>query len=185
MIGRTASARNLEVRGVPVSFPTTGLLENYEQLIGPARRRFVGSSAVLALQSRADAQFLHAFLLQFCSLGARMTEPVEDWIRQASAKCAALGLAAMSRFLAAHAHAEAGHHLMMIEDVRSLAELWNHGMTAEEILVHLPHLTIKQVFAGLHYYVGHRQDIDALIAANRIPEEWAGKRFDPATGQVQ
>ena len=90
MIGRTASARNLEVEGVRVSLPTTGLLEDYEQLIGPARRRFVGSSAVLALQSRADAQFLHAFLLHFCSLGARMTEPVEDWIRQASAKCAAL-----------------------------------------------------------------------------------------------
>ena len=125
MIGRTASARNLEVEGVRVSLPTTGLLEDYEQLIGPARRRFVGSSAVLALQSRADAQFLHAFLLHFCSLGARMTEPVEDWIRQASAKCAALGLASMSRFLAAHAHAEAGHHLMMIADVRALAELWN------------------------------------------------------------
>jgi uncharacterized protein (DUF433 family) len=69
--------------------------------------------------------------------------------------------------------------------VRALAELWNQGMSPEEISLHLAHLSIQQVFAGLHYYVGHRQEIDALIAANRIPEEWGGKRFDPATGQVQ
>jgi hypothetical protein len=48
VIGRTASARNLEVKGAPVSLPTTGLLEDYEQLVGPARRRFAESSAVLA-----------------------------------------------------------------------------------------------------------------------------------------
>jgi len=65
-----------------------------------------------------------------------------------------------------------------------VAELWNQGMSPEEISLHLPHLTIQKVFAALHYYVGHRQEIDALIAANRIPETWAGKRFDPATGQV-
>jgi uncharacterized protein (DUF433 family) len=69
--------------------------------------------------------------------------------------------------------------------VRAVAELWNQGMSPEEIPVHLPHLTIQQVFAALHYYVGHRQEVDALITANRIPESWAGKRFDPSNRQVQ
>jgi uncharacterized protein (DUF433 family) len=69
--------------------------------------------------------------------------------------------------------------------VRAVAELWSQGMPPEEIPLHLPHLTTRQVFAALSYYLGHRQEIDAFIAANRVPESWAGKRFDPATRQVQ
>jgi uncharacterized protein (DUF433 family) len=69
--------------------------------------------------------------------------------------------------------------------VRAIAELWNQGMAPEEIPLHLPHVTVQQVFAALHYYLGHRAEIDAFIAVNRIPESWSGKRFDPATGQVQ
>jgi uncharacterized protein (DUF433 family) len=69
--------------------------------------------------------------------------------------------------------------------VRAVAELWNQGLPAEEIPIRLPHLTLAQVFAALAYYLGHRQEIDAFIAANRVPENWSGKRFDPATGQVR
>jgi uncharacterized protein (DUF433 family) len=69
--------------------------------------------------------------------------------------------------------------------VRAIAELWNQGMAPEEVPLHLPHLQTRQVFAALYYYLSHRQDIDAYIAANRIPEELSGKRFDPATGQIQ
>lgn len=65
--------------------------------------------------------------------------------------------------------------------VRAIAELWNQGMAPEEIPIHLPHLETRQVFAALHYYLGHRQDIDAYIAANQIPEQWSGKQFDPAS----
>ena len=69
--------------------------------------------------------------------------------------------------------------------VRAVAELWNQGVAPEEIPVRLPHLTLAKVFAALHYYVNHRDEIDALIAANRVQEAWSGKRFDPATRQVQ
>ena len=69
--------------------------------------------------------------------------------------------------------------------VRAIAELWTQGLAAEEIPLHLPHLQLQQVFAALHYYLTHRQEIDQYIAANHIPEEWAGRRFDPATGQVR
>lgn len=65
--------------------------------------------------------------------------------------------------------------------VRAVAELWNQGMALEEIPLHLSHLSLQQVFAALHYYLGHRQEIDQAIAANRIPETWAGRRFDPTT----
>jgi uncharacterized protein (DUF433 family) len=69
--------------------------------------------------------------------------------------------------------------------VRAIAELWNQGMAPEEIPLHLPHLQVRQVFAALYYYLGHRQEIDAFLAANRIDENWSGKRFDPRTRQVQ
>ena len=69
--------------------------------------------------------------------------------------------------------------------VRAIAELWNQGMTPEEVPVHLAHLSLQQVLAAIHYYAGHRDAIDALIAANRIPEDWAGKRFNPATREVR
>jgi hypothetical protein len=49
----------------------------------------------------------------------------------------------------------------------------------------LSHVSVQQVFAALYYYLGHRQEIDSLIAANRIADEWAGKRFDPTNRQVQ
>ena len=69
--------------------------------------------------------------------------------------------------------------------VRAVVELWNLGLAPEEIALRLPHLEIARVFAALAYYFDHRPEIEALVAANRIPEEWSGKRFDPATGQVQ
>ncbi|HEX5272254.1 MAG TPA: DUF433 domain-containing protein [Gemmataceae bacterium] len=69
--------------------------------------------------------------------------------------------------------------------VRAIADLWNQGLAPEEIPIRLPHLALRQVFAALYYYLGHRQEIDASIAANRVPESLSGKRFDPATGKVQ
>jgi uncharacterized protein (DUF433 family) len=68
--------------------------------------------------------------------------------------------------------------------VRAIAELWNQGMAAEEIPLHLPHLKLQHVFAALYYYLSHRQEIDQFIAANQIPDKWIGRRLDPATGQV-
>src|SRR5438270_13991436 len=69
--------------------------------------------------------------------------------------------------------------------VRAIAELWNQGMPPEEIPLHLPHLQLRQVFAALYYYLGHRQEIDAFITANQNPQSWSGKHFDPATRKVQ
>jgi hypothetical protein len=54
-----------------------------------------------------------------------MTEPVERWIRRAAGRCATMGHAELAHALNGHAQVEAGHHLMMIADVRSLAVRWN------------------------------------------------------------
>ncbi|MGC8642704.1 MAG: DUF433 domain-containing protein [Isosphaeraceae bacterium] len=69
--------------------------------------------------------------------------------------------------------------------VRAVVELWNQGMPAEVIPLHLPHLSLARIFEALHYYLGHRAEVDGYLAANRIPEELSGKAFNPATGHVE
>jgi hypothetical protein len=71
-----------------------------------------------------------------------MTEPVERWIRRAAERCVTVGFSELARALKGHAQAEAGHHLMMIADVRSLAARWNacrkHSVDAGELLKEAP-----------------------------------------------
>ena len=103
----------------------TPSLERYNQLLTPARERFETSPGLNAIRSTNDPRMLEAFLLYFCAIGAQMTEPVESWIRRAASRCKALGLADLAEALNRHAQAEAGHHLMMIADLRALADHWN------------------------------------------------------------
>jgi hypothetical protein len=113
-------------------------IASYNLLMAPARERFETSPGLSAIRSSNDPRFLEAFLLYFCAIGAQMTEPVETWIRRAASRCSALGLPELAAVLTKHARAEAGHHLMMIADLRSLAGHWNLRHTpqveADELL---------------------------------------------------
>jgi Acetyltransferase (GNAT) domain len=104
---------------------STPSLEKYNQLMAPARQRFESSPGLNTIRSSNNPHLLEAFLLYFCAIGAQMTEPVETWIRRAASRCAILGLPNLAEALTRHARAEAGHHLMMIADLRSLARHWN------------------------------------------------------------
>ena len=55
--------------------------------------------------------------------------------------------------------------------VRAVVENWRLGLSPEEIVIHLPHLTLAQVFDALSYYSDHQKEIDALIEKNRVPED--------------
>ncbi len=61
--------------------------------------------------------------------------------------------------------------------VRAIAELWKFGVTPEEITTHLPHLTLAQIFDALSYYQDHREEIDADIVRNRVPENKVDPRL--------
>jgi hypothetical protein len=104
---------------------TRRALQEYERLLAPSRERFALSPGVQAIQASQDDIFLESFLLHFCALGSWMTEPVERWISRAAERCALLELWELAGALIGHAHAEAGHHHMMIGDVRALAARWN------------------------------------------------------------
>lgn len=53
--------------------------------------------------------------------------------------------------------------------VRAIAEMWRMGVPPEEIPIHLPHLTLGQVFAALSYFADHQPEIVAAIERNRLP----------------
>lgn len=54
--------------------------------------------------------------------------------------------------------------------VRAIVELWRSGLAPEEILAHLPHLGLAEIFDALSYYHDHRAEIEGYIEENRIPE---------------
>jgi uncharacterized protein (DUF433 family) len=55
--------------------------------------------------------------------------------------------------------------------VRAIVELWRLGYAPEEIPRSLPHLSLAAVFDALSYYSDHRDEVNAYIVRNRIPEE--------------
>jgi uncharacterized protein (DUF433 family) len=44
------------------------------------------------------------------------------------------------------------------------------GIAPETIPVHLPHLTLAQVFDALSYYSDHQEAINQYIAQNQVPD---------------
>ncbi len=55
--------------------------------------------------------------------------------------------------------------------VRAIVENWRLGYAPEEIPLHLPHLTLAQVFEALSYYSDNQEEINAYIERNRVPKE--------------
>jgi uncharacterized protein (DUF433 family) len=55
--------------------------------------------------------------------------------------------------------------------VRAVVELWRLGVPPEEVLTHLPHIALDQVFEALSYYVRNQAEINHYIEINRVPEE--------------
>ena len=54
--------------------------------------------------------------------------------------------------------------------VRAIVETWCFGVPPEEIPIHLPHLTLAQVFDDLSYYSDYRDQLHDYIERNRVPD---------------
>jgi hypothetical protein len=135
---------------------------NYEQLLTAARNRYRTNSAYRRIvDPNASAGFLDRFLIEFCSLGVQMTRPVEGWIRRAAHRCHQVGLPELGDALERHATHEADHHLMMIDDTRTLVSLWNAGggprLDPDELVNRPP-------TPGIRRYVEHHETTIASAA---------------------
>ena len=50
--------------------------------------------------------------------------------------------------------------------VRAIVGLWRLGVMPEEIINHLPHLTLAQVFDALSFYLDYQSEINDYIERN-------------------
>ncbi|WP_414566106.1 MULTISPECIES: DUF433 domain-containing protein [unclassified Anabaena] len=55
--------------------------------------------------------------------------------------------------------------------VRAIVENWRLGIRPEEIPLHLPHLTLAQVFDALSFYLDNQSEINEYIECNHVPDE--------------
>ena len=55
--------------------------------------------------------------------------------------------------------------------VRAIVGLWRMSIMPEEILNHLPHLTLAQVFDALSFYLDNQAEINEYIEKNQVPDE--------------
>jgi uncharacterized protein (DUF433 family) len=61
-----------------------------------------------------------------------------------------------------------------------LAEYWRLGWTLAELAGGYPFLTMAEILDGLSFYLDHREEVEGLIQANRIPEGEATAAEEPA-----
>jgi len=64
--------------------------------------------------------------------------------------------------------------------VRAIVESWRLGLSPEEIVIHMPHLTLAQVFEALSYYSDHLEEILEYIEKNKIPPD----KIHPSLTQI-
>src|SRR5436190_830837 len=103
----------------------------YTPHVTDARTRFQSGAGGQLLSDDLDPTLFELFLLNYCSRGVRMTEPVESWISRAGKRCRQVGLEKLGISLEKHATQEADHHLMMIADTQALVRRWNASQSKQ------------------------------------------------------
>ena len=65
--------------------------------------------------------------------------------------------------------------------VRSIAGYYQMGMSIDEILTTLPHLTASQVHSALAYYFDHQEEIDLDLKESSDINFWKSQVVQPHT----
>jgi uncharacterized protein (DUF433 family) len=55
-------------------------------------------------------------------------------------------------------------------ELHVLAEYWRLGWSLDELAAGYPYLTMAEILDALSFYLDHREEVEALIRANRAPE---------------
>ncbi|MFO7568074.1 MAG: hypothetical protein R6X02_35865 [Enhygromyxa sp.] len=113
-------------------------LHAYTAELEPARQRQREREELRRLITlEADPGPLHAFLIQWASLSVQLHEPVEQFLAEASRRCASLGESSLALKLLHVALEEIDLYRLLAEDTRALAQLWNDRR--------LPHLDMTSL----------------------------------------
>lgn len=112
---------------------------------------------------------LERFLIEWMSRAAYMTEPVDGWIRRTGERCIEQGLETLGRSLITHARSEKDHHLMALDDIRSLVDHWNTHYTPtldmEQLLTQPPTDSMRE------YRAVHDEIIEGPFPVGQIAIE--------------
>ncbi|HTB76203.1 MAG TPA: hypothetical protein VK762_23305 [Polyangiaceae bacterium] len=121
------------------------------------------------LDDAADPRVLERFLIEYCSLGVQITEPVEDWIERAGRRCLEIELPEVGNALVSHASHESGHHLMFMDDTRKLVAHWNgryaDDLDAERLFARPPTQAMQ------HYVALHEETIHGPLPFGQVAVE--------------
>jgi hypothetical protein len=126
---------------------------SYTPRLLAARERFATGAARRLLDPELDPVLFELFLINYCSRGVRMTEPVESWIFGAGKRCREVGLEKLGVALQKHAEHEANHHLMMIADTKELVARWNKAQSKQldaDALLGVPESPAVGAYVKLH-----------------------------------
>ncbi len=101
-------------------------LHAYELEIGPARERLGDRVELRALMAPdADPGHVLAFLIQWASLSVQLHEPAEQFLAEASRRCAEFGESKLALTLLYIAVDAIDSYRLLADDTRALAQLWN------------------------------------------------------------
>src|SRR5258706_4093243 len=61
----------------------------------------------------------------------------------------------------------------------------NHGWSADEIVIHYPHLKLAEVHSAMAYYFDHQEEIDGEISAEQRVIEESRKNAPPTPVELR
>ena len=106
----------------------TAALHAYERVLQSARQRVAEAEELGGLMSSEASDgpsHLHAFLIQWASLSVQLHEPTEQFLAEASHRCAELGESKLALTLLHIALDAIDVYRLLADDTRALAQLWN------------------------------------------------------------
>ena len=158
----------------------------YEPLVTDAREHYRSTKAwERIVDPDASSDFIDRFLIEFCSMGVHMTEPVDRWIRAAGRRCCELGLERLGTALQRHADHEAGHHLMMINDTKALVDVWNTGRRDGGAELDARQLLSRPPSPGCRAYIAlHEETIASSTPWGQLAIEYEVERLSITAGPV-
>ena len=97
-----------------------------------------------------------------------------------------MSVESLSRYVTSNSEILSGEPIILgtRTSVRAIVGLWRLGIMPEEILSHLPHLTLAQVFDALSFYLDHQAEINEYIERNRVPNELVHPSVRATLGQL-
>jgi hypothetical protein len=115
---------------------------HYLPHVAETRGRMLRDGRLRALfEGDLDGGEVLGFLLEFCALAIRLAGQVDSWMRRAGQACMRRGEIELGADIARRAVEEAGHDLMLLDDLFELGLLWERRLGTKvdaEGLLHQP-----------------------------------------------